>query len=233
MNVEKLYNIINTATIAGIDQIIIDKSDTGVMVRGADVVGEGEEVNIVMLSDTDSDVVDKTMGVHRVSVLHKRMNLFDLEKTKSSTNDAEDFVKSLSLRESRKNVSFTFADPKTIDVPSGTIDDEIKTSIRISNTTINELVKANAAMQSKFIKISGINKDIIIELFDGVSDSFSDRLGDNKSGEWSYQWTTNSIMRLAKHAIKTNPVIEFGIGEQGILYIEVNDLIFMVMPQTV
>ena len=139
----------------------------------------------------------------------------------------------MSLKEARKNVSYTFSDPKTIDVPSGTIDDEIKTSIRITKDTINELVKANTAMQSDFIKISGINKDIIIELFDGVSDTFSDRLGSNKSGEWSYQWTTNSIMRLAKHAIKTDPEIELGIGEHGILYIEVNDLIFMVMPQTV
>jgi len=233
MNVEKLYNIIDTVNIAGIDQIIIDKNDNGVTVRGADIVGEGEEVNIVILSDTDSDVVDKTMGIHRTSVLHRRMSLFDLSKTKSNTVDSETFVKSLSLNESRKKVSFTFADPKTIDVPTGSIDDEINTNIKLSEQTINELVKANAAMGSEFIKIKGINKDIIIELFDGISDTFTDRIGSNTSGDWSYQWSTNSILRLAKHAIKSEPVVEFGIGEQGILYIEVNDLIFMIMPQTV
>ena len=82
MNVEKLYNIVNTVNIAGIDQIIIDKNENGVTVRGADLVGEGEEVSIVIVSDTDSDVVDKTMGIDRASVLRKRMSLFDLDKTK-------------------------------------------------------------------------------------------------------------------------------------------------------
>ena len=233
MNIERLYSVIDTINVAGIKEIIIEKFDDKVMIRGADSTDDAEQPSIVLISETDHNIVDTTMGVGRVPVMLNRMKLFDLTKTKISQVDSNsgDYVKSVTLKESRKKVSYTFSNPDTINVPSGTIDDNVNNSITLSKEYIGNLVKANQAMNSELISISVINNEMVIELFDGISDSFTDILSEHCVGEWSYNWRTDSVMKLLRQAIKNNDSVELGIGDLGILYVEVNELIFMVMPQ--
>jgi len=233
MNIERLYSVIETINIVGIKEIIIEKSDDKVMIRGADSTDDSEQPSIVLISETDHNIVDTTMGISRVPVMLNRMKLFDLTKTKLSQvdNDVGDYVKSITLKESRKKVSYTFANPDTINVPSGTIDDNVSNSITLTKEYIDNLIKANQAMNSELISISVINNEMVIELFDGISDSFTDILSENCVGEWSYNWRTDSVMKLLRQAIKNNDSVELGIGDLGILYVEVNELIFIVMPQ--
>lgn len=233
MNIEKLFNILETINVAGIKEIIIEKKDGQTVVRGSDSTDDEVQPSIVVTSETDHNVVDMTMGITRVPVMLNRMKLFDLSKTKvdQTANDAETYVRSVTFKESRKKVSYTFANPDTINVPSGTIDDNVNNSITLSKEYINSLIKANQAMNSTHVSISVINNDMVIELFDGISDSFTDVLSDSCVGNWSYNWMTNSVLKLLKQAIKNNDSVELGIGELGILYIEVDDLLFMVMPQ--
>lgn len=233
MNIERLYSVIETINVAGIKEIIIEKSDDKVMIRGADSTDDSAQPSIVLISETDHNIVDTTMGISRVPVMLNRMKLFDLTKTKISqvNSNAGDYVKSVTLKESRKKVSYTFSNPDTINVPSGTIDDNVSNSITLTKEYIDNLVKANQAMNSELISISVINNEMVIELFDGISDSFTDILSENCVGEWSYNWRTDSVMKLLRQSIKNNDSVELGIGDLGILYIEVNELIFMVMPQ--
>lgn len=231
MNLTKVYNILQTANVAGIPEVILEKQDDGVLVRGADCVSDDQDPSIVILSKTDKDVVDSTTGIHRVSVLLNRMSLFDLEKAKVQTQKTDEFVRHMDIRQGKRKVSFTFANPKTINVPSGTIDDQVVSTVAFDKNQVQDLVKANQALSPELFKLKGEGEDITIELFDGISDNFTDVVGTNSTGDWSYSWRMDSIMKLVKHAIKTSDAVELGIGKSGILYVAVNELIFMVMPQ--
>lgn len=232
MNLTKLYNILQTVNVAGIPEVIFEKQDDGVLVRGADVVSDDQDPSIVILSKTDKDVVEMTTGVHRVSVLLNRMSLFDLQKAKVKTSDnGDDWIHHADIRQGKRKVSFTFANPSTINVPDGAVEDEVVSTVSFDKNQVQDLVKANQALSPELFKLKGEGEDIVIELFDGISDNFTDVVGTNSSGEWSYSWRTDSIMKLVKHTIKSSDAVELGIGKSGILYIAVGELIFMIMPQ--
>lgn len=231
MNIERLHSVLETINVAGIKEIIIEKKDDTVLIRGADSTNEEEKPSIVIVSETDHNMVDRTMGVSRVPVMLNRMNLFDLSKTKVSQVGNDDYMKSVTFKENRKKVSFTFTNPSIINVPSKTIDDNVSNVVVLSKDYIANLVKANQAMNSNLINLTGINNEIVIEMLDDGSDAFTDVVANNCEGEWSYNWQTSSVMKLLRQAIKQNDSVELGIGDVGILYIEVNELIFMVMPQ--
>ena len=231
LNIERLYSVIETVNVVGIKEVIIKKDDDGVMIFGADSTDESIQPSVVLISPTDSDIISKTMGISRVPVMLNRMQLFDLSKTKLTQEETDNYVQSVTLKESRKKVSFTFANPKTINVPSGTIDDNVNNSITLSKDYITNLIKATQAMSSELISVSGINNEITIELFDGGTDTFTDVVSDTCVGEWNYHWRTDSVMKLLRQAIKNDDSVELGISDLGILYVEVNDLLFMVMPQ--
>ena len=230
MNLEKLNTIIDTVNVAGINRVILKKNDDGsVSVRGSD--DKGEEPSIVIISETDKDVVDNTMAIHRVPVLLNRMNLFNLDKARVSEINTDEYTKSITIKENRKKVTYTFADPNTLMVPDGTIDDNIICSIVFKKEDIENIIKANQALSPELFTLSGVKDEIIMVLFDGISDSFTNIVGTNNSGDWEYSWKIDSVMRLIKHAIKKEDSVELGIGKVGILYITVNNLIFMAMPQ--
>lgn len=229
MNLEKLNVIVETANVAGINRLVINKTDERVMIYGSD--DEGEEPSIVIISEADWDVVDNSIGIHRVPVLLNRMNLFSLDKATVSKIDTDNYTKSITIKEGRKKVSYTFADPSTLSVPTDTIDDSIICTVRLTKDNVQNLVKANQAITPKLFTLSGIKDDIQMELFDGISDTLTDVIGKNTSGDWSFNWEMSSVMKLVRHAIKQEDSVELGIGGIGILYITVNDLIFMVMPQ--
>lgn len=238
MNLEKLNNIITTVNVVGIKEIIIEKKSDGVVVRGADSIDDEHLPSVIIVSDVDDDVVDYTMGISRVPVLINRMKLFDLSNTKSTivNNEDDEFVKTMTLKEHRKKVSFSLANPNTINVPSGTIQDTVNNNVILTKTYIQNLIKASQAMNSELMSISVINKEMVIELFDGVSDSFTDVIKENSLGEcceWEYHWQTNSVMKLLRQAIKSEDSVELAIGDLGMLYLTVDNLIFTVMPQVV
>jgi len=230
MNTEKLFNIIETTNIAGIGQIILQKEDDHVLVRGLDT--PDQDISIVLFSKTDKDVIDKTCGIHRVPVLLSRMTLMNLDKTKVSTEENDDFLKSIHMKEKNKRISYSFAEPNTIRAPKNVVNDEIVNRVILKKDDVVNITKAVSAFNPVHFVLSGEGNDIVLKLVDDVSDAFTDVVGKNVTGDWSNKWRTDSVMRLVKHSIKNNDDVELGIGKDGILFIEVNSLMFMVLPRT-
>lgn len=235
MNIEKLHNILTMLDVAGIKQANLERFDDGsVKIFGADDVEEGEEQpSIVVISSTDPTVTDASMGIQRVPVMLKRMNLFDPEKMKQSHTTSEEFgfMNSIVFKEGRRKATYTFADPHSINVPNGSIDDETLLNVTLSKAYVESLSKANSAMGSKMLTLKAINKEVVLELDDGISDTFTDVISTCKSGDWVFSWKTASVLRLLRHAIKTEDEVSIEVGEVGILYVTINGIDFMVMPQ--
>lgn len=235
MNIKKLQQVLQTASVAGMRELVLSKEDGMTMAYGADdsdkTDGGEHDPSIVLISEIDNDIIDHSMGIHRVDIFLKRLELFDIEKVKVSLKHNDDFITSITLKEGRRKATITLSSPQTIDVPSGSIEDEIVDSIKIKKTYVDYLNKANSAMNSQMINVSGINKDIVLEMYDGLSDTMEDVVGTTSNDDWSYNWRTMSILKLLRHCIKSEDEIELGIGECGILYVEVESMIFMIMPQ--
>jgi hypothetical protein len=237
MNIKKLKQILQTASVAGMRELVLQKENGLTMALGADDSDKSDggehDPSIVLISEIDDDIIDYSMGIHRVDIFLKRLELFNIDKVKVSVKDNEDFVTSITLKEGRRKATITLASPQTIDVPSGSIEDEIVDKIEFKKDYVDYLNKANAAMNSEFINVSGINKDIVLEMYDGLSDTMEDVVGTTNNDDWSRNWRTTSVLKLLRHRIKTEDECELGIGESGILYIEVDSMIFMIMPQEV
>ena len=238
MNIKKLQVVLQTVSIAGMRELVIDKSPTKTMAYAADDsdknTDSGEhDPSIVLISEIDNDIVDHSMGIHRVDIFLKRLALFDIDKVKVTQKHNDEFVTTLTLKEGRKKATITLSSPATIDVPDGTVEDNIIDSVVFTKNYVEHLNKANTAMNSEMLTLSEINKDIVLELYDGFSDTLEDKVGETTNEGWEYNWRMSSILKLVRHSIKTKDEVELGIGECGILYIEVESVIFMIMPQEI
>jgi len=229
MHLEVVFKILSAINNAGIKQVILEKKENSVLIRCAD-----ESKSVIVFSEMEGSFIDETIGVHRISTLFDRMKLFDCEKAKVTTTAFEGgATKAITIKEGRKRVSFTCAKPDTIEAPSGMVNDEIVNTIVINKERVDEILKAILALNPEYVSLEGDGDDILIKLFDGVSDNFTDIIGTNTSGSWSNHWKKEHLVKLLRQATKSNDEVMLGIGKHGILYIEVDEITFMLRPQAV
>ena len=234
MNNEKLYKIIDTVNTAGIKELIINVEDGKVMLYGADNTDGDSTPSVIVVSEADDDVVDTAMGISRVATLLKRMSLFDMEKLKMSCtiNSTEEFAKVLTIKESRRKITYTFANPITINVPIGLNEESISNTITLTKEYVAHLVKVNQSLSSKIFNLSGLNNKITVELSDD-GDSYTDTISESCNGEIMFNWDARSVLKMFKFATKGNDSLELGIGITGMMYIVIDDITFIIMPQAV
>lgn len=231
MDINKLYNVINILTVAGIHQAIIEKKDDGVMLYGADL-SEGDDLpSILVISKIDDDTIDKTMGINRVSTMDKRMRLFDADKAKIIFDEGTDFTKRMTIKEGRRKASFTFANPSIINVPLQTVDDEVNNVISMTKDYINDLVKVNQAMSSNFLTIECNGKKISLTLTDESGDTYSDELSPSCDMGFEHRWQTKAVFKILKLSAKYSDTVELRISDMGFMFIDVNGMTFILLPQ--
>lgn len=226
MELTKLNSILSTANVAGISQFIIDATETGHFIRGVD-----SESSIVLFSEYSEKFSDKTIGIFNASSLYNRLSLFDLTKTKVDVEEKDSFVRAIKLREKNKKLTYTFSDPNLIKAPKSIANSEIRCKISLTKEQISGLAKAISAVDSKKFTLIGSGKDIIVKLSDINSDIYQDVVGEQAVSEWSVSWKTDSVMRLLKQAAKDVDTVELVIGELGMMYVNVERLDFIVIPQ--
>jgi len=234
MDIEKFHEVLTLLDVAGIKQVNLIKRDNDVHIYAADDVDE-ESVSpsIVVVSEYDNDVIDISMGISNVSVILKRLNLFDIDKVTQKNESSDKFMKDIRFRQGRKSVSYRLSNPEVINVPSGSVDEHSY----IFDTTftkdfINSLVKANSAMSSPLLKLTSINNNVVLDLNDNNNDNYSEVVDDSYKGkQWNYSWKTVSVLRLLKHCIKSQETVNIKVGESGILYITINEIRFMLLTQ--
>lgn len=231
MNLHMLYDILNTINSVGINQSILEKKNGNVLVRAAD-----DTSSVVVISEIQSNFIDHTMAIPNIKILLDRMRLFNFDNTKYTTyesSDDVDVMKSLSLREGRKTVSYTCSKPNLISIPNSVSSNMIVNNVVLSKSQIDDLVLAINAFNPEFINFVGDERDIIVKLSDGVSDNFVNVVGTNQTGGWSYFWKKDYFVKLIKLAIKINENVTLGINDRGIMYINLDDITFMLRPQIV
>jgi hypothetical protein len=229
MNIQLLQDVLETISVAGINEVVFSVSGGDVLVSGID-----ENNSVIVFSKFDnSDFVHKNMGIFRTLVLIKRLKLFDLSTADVQYTDHNDYINTLVIKQHKKSVSYTFANPGLIRAPKNVVEDNTSLNkITIDNKALNELIKAAQALHPEFISFSGNDDDIVVELKDQVNDKYENTVGTNKTGNWKYKWKVDKLLKLLKYELKNSEEAKIVIDSNGFLKVVVNNVKF-ILPQQI
>lgn len=240
---EKFISILQTASIAGIEKLIIENKQ---------IRGTSENNSIVVLSKENvPDFGNLTVGMNRIGVLTSRLNL--LKSTGEFTIEAIEAknkteVSHLHLKSDNTSVQYRCASSEAIQKIPKIINDKLCWLIEIPGKAISLVTMGIAAMASENLifscKKKGTVDGVYFEAIDtDTNDIFStcftetltwipeeNKEPSNKS--FSHTYPFKILIPLLKTASNngTEPV-NVMIGEKGILTVIVNSYDFFVVPQ--
>lgn len=230
MDLKRLFEVLDTVSVAGMKQVVLEPEDNGVKVRGVD-----EDNSVIVLDTISGDFVPHSLGVHRVGTVLDRLKLFNLDNAKvevSKSDSKEDVIDSILIKEGRKKAFCRFSDPDFIRSPKKMAVDETIATITLTSDKVTEITSAVGALNPEFLTLRGDGDDIWLDLYEkDTNDQFSDVVGSNESGAWEYNWNVKSFVRLAKQAIKTDDEITLVVGSRSKLTLSVNGIEFVLLPQ--
>lgn len=227
MQLKLLNEILSTLNQAGIQECIVEKTPTGAKIRATD-----EKEAIFVVSDYFGEIVPASLGVHKIPVLLDRLKLFDLDNVDVSVTENNGTIKTLTIKKGHKKVTFTGANPTTIRAPSSIVNEEIMHTVSLPKNTVLSLCGALLSVAgSDLVTVAGEGNVILIKATDGGADEFVDAIGENKYGEWSFQYRRDHMQRLLKMSVKTEEEAILGIMECGVAVIVVGSLSFFLIPQ--
>jgi len=228
-----IKNVVKTAQLVGIENIIIERGK----VRAID-----EHKTVVMFHDTDVPNFDfESIGLTRISIFLSRLSLVDGGdnfKVEVVTKEGTNQVISLAMKANGIKVDYRCANTATIIAPKGK-NDVLKYRIMLNPESVLLLQKAQAAMPQasshEVVTISSNVQGVFFELSDVTNDVFSLKVGstvqclvdDNSSLIFTHRYPIKTLLAL----FKQNPEGFFDIGQKGMLNMVVNDLNVYVIPQ--
>lgn len=238
-NIALLTTIIDTATLAGIDDIAIMED----IIKGMD-----NDHNVVIVSDlpTDYDIAD--VGLGRLSILANRLSMlreqakFEVSAEYKTNGNNSEFIKTLNMKGGGIKMSYQCQNPHLINAPKK-IKDTYLFTIQLSKEDVNTLVKGSKAM--------GSGSDYIIFEYDGKKMSFE--IGDVSGDVFTYStnvtvtphkdnakqdvktfkttYNVNKLLPLMRAACTENDMT-FTVGKKGMLHLNINGLDVYTTPQS-
>lgn len=227
MNLGRIKEVLTTINSIGIDEVVFEKDDN-VVVRGMD-----KDNTVVVISQVDNDLVEKSMGVNRIPTFISRLNLFNLDESKITVDFREDSIRSVNVSEKRKKVGINLPTPGQLKAPHFNHKIDIKCRIKLTKEEIETISNAVTAISPEFITMKGDGSDIVLELKDANNDVYNDVIGENGSGDWINNWSVKSFVRLLKQSKKNTEEVILGVDAHGLLYFPADGMDFILLPQIV
>lgn len=222
-----VLNVVKTARLVGIDNIIIEP----------DLVRAMDDANSVVLYQNENvpEMPFGSIGLTRIDTFMAR---FDIAKTQekfsieAAVQDDEDFARSLVMKGKGIKIDYRCGNPAKIKAPRQ-VNDTLKFRIPLNAEAVLLLQKGQAAMGSETVSI--INNDgVSFELVDVNNDVFkhtfaadAESLTNDTNTKFAHRYPVKTLLALFKH----NPDGHFMIGAKGILSFPINGLTVFVLPQ--
>ncbi len=222
-----IENVVNTAQKVGIEDLIIEED----LIRGID------ESRTVVMNHTSNipDLPFSAIGLSRINVFVSRLHIVKGQEkfaVNATTDDGNEFVKTLLMSAKGVKVDFRCANPKTIQAPQS-INDTLKCMVPLDAEAVVLLAKAQSAMSADNVTIISNDKGVSFELYDVNSDKFTKtfdaKVEELNGGETTFVHTypLKIVLPLFKENVEGN----FAIGEKGIMNIQMNGINLYVLPQ--
>lgn len=223
-----IQNVINTAQLVGIDDVIIEPG----RVRAID-----ENKTVLLFQDENvPEMTFGSIGLNRISTFLSRL---DIARTQegfhvSSVIDSDnEFARSLTMKAKGIKVDYRCANPRTILAPKN-VNDVLVCRINITPEAVYLLQKGQTAMGADVVSVISNDDGVTFELMDVNGDKFSHtfthevtKITDDADTTFVNKYPLKTVLSLFKH----NPEGAFSIGRKGILNIVVNHLNVFVLPQ--
>lgn len=229
-----VLNVVRTAKLVGIDNIIIEPDTVRAMDDARTVV--------IFQNEGVPDMEFNSIGINRIDVLMARYEIANSTQGFSAEvdtkNEGEDeFATSLILKGKGTKIDYRCADPSKISAPR-TINDVIRYSVNLTAEAVTLLQKGVAAMTAENVSIIS-NDGVSFELVDVNNDIFKHTFADDaqlvpdEDGEvvsttkFAHRYPVKTLLAL----FRSNPEGTFSVGQKGILSFPVNGLTVYVLPQ--
>lgn len=223
-----ITNVVNTAQMVGIDDVIIEPGK----VRAID-----ENKTVVLFQEENvPDMMFGSVGLNRINVFLSRL---DIARTQEGfevsvvTDDNNEFARGLTMKAKGVKVDYRCANPRTIQAPKS-VNDELVCRINITPEAVYLLQKGQTAMGTDVVSVISNENGVTFELIDVNGDKFSHTfthevttLTDNADTTFVNKYPVKTLLSL----FKDNPEGSFSIGRKGILNIVVNHMNIFVLPQ--
>lgn len=229
MNTFKLFEILKTLSLTGIDTAVLDSKEEGLLIRGVDKDG----VTFVFHTIENNDVTNVSMGLNTIQTLVSKMGLLNLDNTTAETVEDEYDVKSITFKEKRKKVTHALTNPAKLPAPKNISFDEIKNSITLTKDEVAAMSKVLNTFNPEKVQLIGTGNDIILRVEDKDSNTFEDVIStSNSSGDWKYVWLKDKFIKLIKTSLTENESdsVSLVISAKGVMYFDINDIIIMLFP---
>lgn len=223
-----ITNVVNTAQLVGIDEIIIEPG----RVRAVD-----DAKTVVLFQDENvPEMTFNSIGLNRIGLFRSRLDLvrtqegFEVDVTSDDNNE---FARGLVMKAKGVKVDYRCANPRSIQAPKG-IRDETICDINVTPEAVYLLQKGQSAMGATNVSVISNDKGVTFELTDQNGDKFSHTFTDEVQTTASDADTTfvnHYIVKTLLALFKENPEGTFSIGRKGILNITVNGLNIFLLPQ--
>lgn len=237
-SIKLLDNLIQTANIAGIQKLIIEKDS----IRGAD-----ENVSVVILSkDNVPDFGTLNVGMNRLGILQSRLNLvkstgeFEVEAVASKIGKGTD-VSHLILSSKNTSVQYRCAAVEAIKSVPKTLNDTPEWLISIPGKSITLVNMAISAMAADRLTVTAKKTGgIYFEAIDSNNDIFSNQFAESatfipededapEDTIFSYSYDVKTILPLFKAASNNGADdVDIIFSKRGIITIIVNGCDFYV-----
>src|SRR4030065_1037569 len=229
MDLKTINDILTVVSVSGINQIVLSvKDDNKVLVSGIDK--DGTVVAFHMFDN--NGMLDKSLGIHRISVLMDRLKLFNLSKTVVEQVDKNYFTKSILLKEGRKKISYMVSEPTMINAPKEIVPDDIIGTLSIDKTMFESLYSASQTINSTSFYLVAENDEIVFTVLDDTSgDKYEEVIGSNNAGhDYSYKWNVEKFFKLIRQNLKTKDTTQINIGKHGYLSLNITGIDFLLLP---
>jgi hypothetical protein len=233
-----LNDVVKTAQLIGCDEIMIEPE----RVRGID------EARTVCILQTESvpDMPFGSIGLNRLSVFQSRYEIakvqdnFSIEAEEAVAKIEQDdgtkvdmpIARALTMKGKGTKIQYRCSNPGVMRAPK-VIKDELKARVQLSGDAVLLLQKGQAAMGADTVTIIS-NDGVSFEFTDVNNDVFKhtfaedadDLLGDGDT-KFAHRYPAKTLLALFKH----NPTGTFSVGNAGTLWLEINGLNVIVLPQ--
>lgn len=228
--VDYIFNVVKTANIVNVDNIIIEPD----MVRSMN-----EERTVGLF--TDIDVPEMPFGSIGITRIHDLMSRFSIAK------DTDNFVMEVSgndehatqfvLKGKGLKIDYRCGDPRKLTAPKH-LNDVDCYKVKLTEDAVSMYQKGIAAMSADEVSIVS-NDGVSFEFADLSHDIYTYKFADNvelvpndegevsSSTKFVHRYSAKTLMAL----FKNNPEAEFTVGLKGMLKFPLNGLTVFVLPR--
>ena len=233
-----INKVVKTASLIGIDNIIIEPGRVRAMDEAKTVV--------ILQNENVPDMPFGSVGLNRISVFQSRYDIarvqdkFTMEAIEASaqlqqedgTQAEAPIARALTMKGKGVKIDFRCANPTTISAPR-VINDKAINRVQLTGDAVLLLQKGQAAMGADTVTIIS-NEGVSFEFTDVNNDVFKYTFADdvepldgNTDTKFAHRYPAKTLLSLFKH----NPTGTFDVGKSGTLSLEINGLTVTVLPQ--